>query len=278
MLKDNDFYNRVNAVRIESRQIDELIGVARGLLADRKIDQSEIEFLQKWLTANIDISTQPLIRTLYQRIGETLRDGIVDANESSDLFDTLNHFVHDDFELGESLKATSLPLNDPEPDLDFLGYRYCFTGTFTFGKRKQCEEAIIDRGGTAGSLTQKTNFLVVGTYATDSWKHSSFGTKILTACDWLQPRYPHCNYFGGSLAAISLGTGSTLLMVLPEWIEHSTLHYKSTLGRRHPTGFLQLGQSPATFIGYNSLNFDEVPFRRWQRKPIYWPPLARPDR
>ena len=184
MLEDNDFYNRVNAVRIGRRQIDELIGLARGLQADGKIDQSEVEFLEKWLAANVAISTQPLIRTLYKRIHEILRDGIVDADESSELLETLNHFVHRDFELGESLKATSLPLNDPEPDLVFPGHRYCFTGTFTFGQRKQCEQAVIDRGGTAGSLTQKTHFLVVGTYATESWKHSSFGNKISAACDW----------------------------------------------------------------------------------------------
>ena len=85
MLKDNDFYNRVNAARISSRQIDELVGLARGLLADGKIEQSEVEFLQKWLAANIAISTQPLIRTLYKRIDEILRDGIVDADETSEL-------------------------------------------------------------------------------------------------------------------------------------------------------------------------------------------------
>ena len=82
MLEDNDFYNRVNAVRIGHRQIDELIGLARGLQADGKIDQSEVEFLEKWLAANVAISTQPLIHTLYKRIHEILRDGIVDADES----------------------------------------------------------------------------------------------------------------------------------------------------------------------------------------------------
>ena len=104
MQKDTDFYNRENAKRISSRQIDKLIGVARGLLADGKIHQSEVECLQKWLAANVEISHQPLIRTLYKRVDEILRDGIVDADESSTLFETLNHFVHREFELGESLK------------------------------------------------------------------------------------------------------------------------------------------------------------------------------
>ncbi|WP_235982964.1 hypothetical protein [Sphingomonas albertensis] len=32
-------------------------------------------------------------------------------------------------------------------------------------------------------MTQKTDVLVIGLYATESWKHSSFGNKILKAAD-----------------------------------------------------------------------------------------------
>ena len=58
----DQFYNQVGNVRISSRQIDELIGIARGLTADGKINQTEIEFLQKWLAANSVISDQPVNR------------------------------------------------------------------------------------------------------------------------------------------------------------------------------------------------------------------------
>ena len=67
-VKDDAFLNRVGGDRINSRQIDELIGLARGLAADNRINQSEAEFLQKWLAANIAVSDQPLIRVLYERI------------------------------------------------------------------------------------------------------------------------------------------------------------------------------------------------------------------
>lgn len=59
-MEDGDgFYNRVSGERITSRQIDELIGIARGLIADDQINQSEVEFLRKWLAANAIISDQP---------------------------------------------------------------------------------------------------------------------------------------------------------------------------------------------------------------------------
>lgn len=181
---DPDILNQLGGERISNRQIDELVGIARGLAADGVINQAEVEFLQKWLAANVEISSQPIIRTLYQRVGEVLADGVADETERRELLETLSALADRDFELGEVLKATSLPLCDPAPVLSFPGRRYCFTGTFNFGSRKQCEEAVRSRGAETGSLTKSTDVLVIGLYATESWKHSSFGNKILKACEY----------------------------------------------------------------------------------------------
>lgn len=182
-MTEERFRNIVGQDRITSRQIDELVGLARGIAADEMLNQAEVEFLQRWLAANVEISNQPLIRKLYDRVNMILADDVADAEECRDLLDTMNNFSNRDFELGEVLKSTTLPLCDPAPELVFDGYRYCFTGTFNFGGRTQCEAAIEERGGVAGSLTQKTNVLVIGMYATESWKHSAFGTKIIKAVD-----------------------------------------------------------------------------------------------
>lgn len=184
------FYNRVGADRIESRQIDELIGLARGLVADGTINQQEVEYLQKWLAVNVDTTGHPLIVSLYDRINEVLSDGTADDDERRELFDTLSGLTGGDVELGELLKPTDLPLCRPAPDLRFAGWRYTFTGTFNFGQRKACEQAVAERGAAHGSLTLKTNVLVVGSYATASWKHSSFGDKILRAATWRQDGKP----------------------------------------------------------------------------------------
>lgn len=189
-MTDEQFYNQVGGDRITSRQIDELVGLARGIAADGTINQAEVEFLQKWLAANVAISDQPMIRTLYGRVNAILSDGVADAEECRDLLDTLNSFSSRDFELGEVLKATTLPLCDPAPTLTFSGYRYCFTGTFNFGQRRECESAVTWRGGACGSLTQKTDVLVIGMYATESWKHSAFGTKIVKAVDMREAGVP----------------------------------------------------------------------------------------
>lgn len=177
-------HNRFGEDRIASRQIDELIGLARGIAADGMINIREAEFLQKWLAANQGISDQPMIRVLFARVSEMLGDNMLDTEESAELLDTLNRFSNRDFELGEVLKSTTLPFCRPAPELAFAGRSYCFTGTFSYGQRKHCEAAVLERGALCTSLTQKTDVLVIGVYATESWKHSSFGNKILKATEW----------------------------------------------------------------------------------------------
>lgn len=180
-MSDEAFYNSVSGDRIASRQIDELIGLARGLCADGVLNQAEVQFLQKWLAANLAICDQPLIHTLWGRVDVVLSDGLLDTEEHADLFEALASLGTVDIELGEVLKPASLPLCDPMPDIDFLGRQYAFTGTFSYGKRKDCEQAIELLGGSCGTVGKKTDVLVIGAYATDSWKHSSMGAKILKA-------------------------------------------------------------------------------------------------
>lgn len=167
-----------NQKNIADRQVSELIGLAHGMLADGKIDEHEAEYLYKWLVANSAASENPVISKLLERVGEMLEDGHLDAEEGQELMGTLHSLVGGDFELGELLKSTSLPLTNPVPEIIFSNHIFCFTGTFAFGKRKDCEQQIIERAGKIGNLNANLNYLVIGIYATDSWAQSSWGRKI----------------------------------------------------------------------------------------------------
>lgn len=169
--------------RLDDRQVTELIGIARGILADGKLVDAEIEFLQKWLTSQQGVSHNSVIAILVRRLDEVLKDNIVTEEERADLLETLQKLTSSDFELGEDLKATTLPLDDPAPEINFEGTKFTFTGTFVTGQRKECEKLTQELGANTGSLTKTTNYLVIGEYATDSWKQSSFGRKIEKACD-----------------------------------------------------------------------------------------------
>ena len=171
----NSMFSRA---RLDDRQVNELIGLAHGLIADGEVTTKEAEHLHKWLAANVNVRANPVAMTLLARIQDYLKDGALSDEEASDLFDTLTRFSGGDFELGEALKATALPLCSPPPPVVHEGRLFCFTGTFAFGSRRDCEAAVLERGGRVGALTLKTDFLVIGAYATDSWAHSSFGRKI----------------------------------------------------------------------------------------------------
>ena len=176
---------RFNQKSVVDRNIDELIGFARGILADGKVDQNEAESLQKWLVA-ISGSEHPILHNLLIRVNQMLEDGVLDDEESAELFETLNELTGSNFEKGEILKSTTLPLDKPEPEVDFNDSTFCCTGTFETGTRKEVEEIIINNGGKPSTLNSSTSYLVIGAYATDSWAHSSYGRKIEKALGFKQ--------------------------------------------------------------------------------------------
>ena len=167
-----------NRARLDDRQVNELMGLAHGLIADGVVNQTEAEYLHKWLVAHQDVSSNAVVSTLFCRVQEFLKDGVLDDDEAAELLETLKQITGGDFEIGEILKSTTLPFDSPPPQLSFDAKSFCFTGTFAYGSRNACESAVIERGASAGRLTNKTDYLVIGVYATERWAHSSYGRKI----------------------------------------------------------------------------------------------------
>lgn len=77
--------------------------------------------------------------------------------------------------------ASVLPFNDPLPEVDLSG-RFCFTGEFAFGSRKDCMSQAAALGGMASkTVTMSIDYLVVGLMGSQAWAHSAWGRKIETA-------------------------------------------------------------------------------------------------
>lgn len=180
---------RYHRARLDDRQITELIGLARGLIADGHLNDPEIEYLEKWLVASEGVTRNPVIADLVRRISEARADGQIDDDERADLQNVLEKLTgSEDFEIGEALKSSTLPLCVPAPEISFRGRSFAFTGTFVYGSRKDCETAVKERGGTAGSVRLDTAFLVIGQYASDDWTQSSYGRKIEKAVEYRDTR------------------------------------------------------------------------------------------
>ncbi|WP_020407674.1 BRCT domain-containing protein [Hahella ganghwensis] len=186
-----DVFTQFNRKNIQDRQIDTLIGLSKGLIADGKVNQSEAEFLQTWLVQNRAASDNPIIINLLEKVSAMLEDGMLDEEESAELLGILRRVSGEDSCLGEAAKTTTLPIIDPMPPLIFEDHSFLFTGTCAFGSRKQCQEATRALGGLVStSVTKNLDYLVIGTYVTDSWVHETFGRKIEKAVEYRESGVP----------------------------------------------------------------------------------------
>jgi len=177
-------HSRKDALRLDDRKIDEMIGICKGIISDKMINHQEADFLSKWLSNNSKIAHRWPAKILYQRINKMLKDGILEQDEKTELFDTLRKITGETSEALAGNMATKLPLTDPPPTVVFSNQNYCFTGHFVTGTRKQVETIVIDRGGnTQERPTLDTNYLVIGELGSADWIHSTFGRKIERAVE-----------------------------------------------------------------------------------------------
>ena len=164
---------------IVDRQIDTLIGLAKGLAADGVVNTQEAQVLEAWLAQSHHVADNPLTANLLTKVKAMLEDGVMDDEESRELVELLNKLSGGHGEMGEIAKATTLPLDDPAPNVVFDGRLFVCTGTFAYGPRREVHALLTDRGATVGMrITMQTDYLIIGDYATDSWKHEAWGRKI----------------------------------------------------------------------------------------------------
>ena len=180
-----ELFTRFNRKNIQDRQIDTLIGLSKGLAADGKIEQAEAEALLAWLIQNRQSTDNPIIVNLLEKVSAMLGDGNLDEEEAKELLRTLQNFTGDPSEIGELGKTSTLPIDAPPPPVTFQNRSFLFTGTFAFGTREQCQNEIARlRGDNAKSVTKALDYLVLGTYVSDSWAHETYGRKIEKAVEY----------------------------------------------------------------------------------------------
>ncbi len=163
-----------------TRDIDELVGLCKGMVADGVVNVEEARFLQAWLTSHRDAQDTWPASVLFPRIAAMLADGSLEDNEERELLGLLIEISGGNpVALGEASLSASLPITKPEPSVAFVGRRFCFTGRFFLGPRKACEKLVVERGGIVeATVSSSLDYLVVGMIASKDWAHSTFGRKI----------------------------------------------------------------------------------------------------
>lgn len=169
-----------NVDAIKDRHVDELIGICRGITADGKIVTQEAEYLMDWLNGHRKHVNEYPFNILYKRLDEMLSDGVLDKDEEYELIETIKSLTGESKNITSVLNvSTELPLTTPEPIVMIEGYGFVFTGVFTIGTRKKCEEIVSDLGGEMHKTVKKsTKYLVIGDVGSEHWVHSTHGRKI----------------------------------------------------------------------------------------------------
>lgn len=174
----------IKAYRSEAvidRQIDELIGVIKGVTADGIVTQAEVEYLLCWMDANRKASTLWPAKVIYPRLVDAIHGGAMSIEKESEILDLLIRAVGGNTATrdGHESNSSKLPYTGMNTPVTFEGLHFCFTGTFASGSRNWCHGKVVERGGNSvGTISKKLNYLVVGDIGSENWLHSTHGRKI----------------------------------------------------------------------------------------------------
>ena len=145
------------------QSLGELLGLARGLLADQDLSDGEIEFLDKWLEDRYAMTSSFPGNVIHDRIKEVLADGVITEDERNHLVETLNMLIEGRLDdLTEQVDLSELWF-DEVGLIEFDQTKFCLTGDFVYGPREVCKTAIEERGGVvAQTVVNEPQILVVG--------------------------------------------------------------------------------------------------------------------
>jgi len=162
------------------RAIDQLIGICAGVVADGEVNDQELVFLSTWLAENKAVCGEFPGSQISRRIKDVLADGVISDDERSDILEVLRQISGNRFSETGAVEADGAAVPaDIDTFISFSGKRFCFTGKFAFGKRKDCSEAVEKLGGICDDdVTKVLDYLVLGVGVSKDWKHETYGRKI----------------------------------------------------------------------------------------------------
>jgi hypothetical protein len=171
--------------RLEDRDVDELLGICKGVIADDRVNPDELRFIGSWIRAHPTLSCTWPCREIGDRIEQALQDGELTSDELSEISAFLKSIVAPiPHPTEQHFRSTTLPLDAPVPPIRFPGRTFCFTGTFLAGHRGMCTDATEKRGAVViPNVTLELDYLVLGEFRTEAWIHSTHGRKIERAVE-----------------------------------------------------------------------------------------------
>lgn len=170
--------------RVATRNMDELIGMCRMVLADGHVDDTEANFLLNWIESHFHAKDAWPGNILYERLSHAVVNGHIDPNEESELLEVLGKVAGGPPVMSQPSVSGAIPFDNPPPQIIYQNQRFVLTGQFAYGPRKRVQDVIESRGGECTeSVSKKCGYLIIGTFGSEEWLHSNFGTKIAKAVE-----------------------------------------------------------------------------------------------
>jgi NAD-dependent DNA ligase len=174
-----------------SKSIDRLSGICEGVLADGVVNDEEAKFFAGWVREHAVYEPVWPMTDILTRVDRIFADGHVDDEEREELRAVMSEICGHVGEVDPAqARSSRLPLDDPEPPLVFAGRKFHITGRFAFGTRVKVFETLATLGAmvTDSPPNREAHYLVIGTFASRDWIHTSFGRKIERAVELREMR------------------------------------------------------------------------------------------
>ncbi|MEG1036585.1 MAG: BRCT domain-containing protein [Anaerovoracaceae bacterium] len=179
--EENRFYDEVTS------SIQYLSGLIHGIMADEKLLDSEILALKDWLVKHDYLHGTYPFDEIESLIVAVLDDGKISDDEKNMLKAFFSNFI----DLSNSYNLNESKLNALKEkycidgicgmyqEIDFYGKVFAFTGQSVKCKRTEIQHQIETLGGIfKGSISGKTDYLIVGAAGNPCWAYSCYGRKI----------------------------------------------------------------------------------------------------
>jgi len=168
-----------------TRDIQHLNGIAAGLLADSELKDEEVTKLYEWLLEHDTLRGSWPYEELHAVLTAVLEDGVIDEDERTLLkaviADCVRSSDHKVVQIEgidlETMTVRGICASDPE--IEFEGKTFCFTGRCQNGQRDKLEAMVREQGGiTRSGVSRKLDYLVVGSDGNPCWAFACHGRKI----------------------------------------------------------------------------------------------------
>ncbi len=157
----------VNSSTQKKTSINNLIELLDSISSDGEISMDELLTLANWLISHEEFADKREFREVVELLNNILVDGIVDESEQDELLSLCHQLV-------DPIAASA-----PAQNIRLAGQLVCLTGDFTHGTKGEIEELLTAKGAQViPRVTQKLNYLIVGSLGSDMWVTANYGTKV----------------------------------------------------------------------------------------------------